>query len=209
MVLCMGCNREFSATGYTMHVAHTRTSLCHAAHNSHLASLVNDNGDIDIDVDPTGSQIFEGDVFGEYAEDDFDWPEDEETKDNSEKDDDTETDNNNNNDSDNDSDSNNNNDSNDPGIELALTTHMLQPPLSTNTPSDQASDTPGAPTPGAPLLSVAQSVHPCAPSQPAQTAQPQTPQQSDYIIEPFPGDAAGTPLDSSAAHQSDFQKYQQ
>ena len=200
MVLCTGCNREFSATGYMMHAACTRTSLCHAAHNSRLAFLLNHNDDIDIDVDATGSRIFEGDVFGEYTEDDFDWPKDEESENNS---DGTETDDDDDDNDDNDSASDNA-DNDDPGIELALTTHTLRPPFSTNTPSDQACDTSGAPPP-----SVAQSAHPCAPSQSTQPAWPQTPQPSDYVIEPFPGDTAGKPLEASAAQQSDFAKYQQ
>jgi hypothetical protein len=198
MVLCTGCNREFSASGYTTHVARTGTSFCCAVYNSRLAFLVDCNVDNDIDMDHTGSWTFEDDLFGEYEEGNFDWPKDEETGDNLE-DDDSDTEDNDNSDTE-DGDT----DSNDPGIELAITTHMLSPPLFANTPSNQASDTPGAPP-----LSEAQSVQPCAPLQLTQPAQPQTPREPDYVIKPFPGGAAGMPLESSTVHQSNFKKYQQ
>lgn len=189
MVLCTGCNQEFSASGYTTYVACTRTSFCHAAYNSRLAFLVNRNDDNDIDMDHTGSQTFEGD---------FNWPKDEETGDNSE-DDDSETEDNKDSDTEDDD-----TDSNDPRIELAITTHMLSPPLSANMPSNQASDMPRAPP-----LSEAQSAQPSAPLQLTQPAQPQTQREPDYVIEPFPGGATGMLLESSTVHQSDFKKYQQ
>ena len=78
MVLCTGCNCEFTASGYTSHVGQTRAAVCRAAYCK-LPIPSTSVGDNDIDMESTGSEHFEGDHFGQYEEADFDWPEGNET----------------------------------------------------------------------------------------------------------------------------------
>ena len=175
MVLCTGCNREFSTSGFTTHIRRTTTAICRAAH----LNPFNHAGDNDIDMEYTGSRNFEGDYFGNYEQADFGWPEDDKTNgtkihylgmwiclhflvvaranENEEE-----------------SENGDEDDTNDPGVDLEQTHHTLHPP--------------GAP--------------PCAEA----SAQPP---KEKYIIEPFPGDKAGAPLECVSASQSNFEKYQQ
>ena len=72
MVLCTGCNHEFSASGYTKHVNLTTTAVCRAAF--HNPSVPYD--DNDVDMEDTDSESFAGDFYGHYEQADFGWPED-------------------------------------------------------------------------------------------------------------------------------------
>jgi hypothetical protein len=185
MVQCAGCNQEFSASGYTMHIARTTTSICRAAYNQHFQAALTDNqvDDIDVDMDATGSQRFEGDFFGNYQEVDFDWPQDDEKDTVTEMvEEDMETE-----------------EEDDPGMDFGQTTHMLRPPSSVDMPSEQAGDTRGAPQ------SEAQSSRPLVHSE----AQPTPSPTSDYIVEAFPGDTTGMPLEFTTTCQSMFEHYQQ
>lgn len=78
MVLCTGCNREFSTSGFTSHVILTRTAVCRAAYRK-LSIPSNYVGDDDVDMESTGSENFEGDLYGQYEQADFDWPDGDET----------------------------------------------------------------------------------------------------------------------------------
>ena len=181
MVQCVGCNQEFSASGYTMHVARTTTSICRAVYNKRFQVALTDNqvDDIDIDMDTAGSQRFEGDFFGNYQAVDFDWRQDEE------KDDDVEMEGE-------DTEMEEEDNDNDPSVDFEQTT------LSVDMPSEQVSDTRGAPQ------SETQTSQPLVHSE----AQPGTPfPKEDYIVEAFPGDTAGMPLEFTTAHQSRFEDY--
>ena len=49
MVLCTGCNREFSASGFTRHVNTMTTAVCRATyHNAFVLDCVADN-DVDME----------------------------------------------------------------------------------------------------------------------------------------------------------------
>ena len=178
MVLCTGCNREFSASGFTRHVNTTTTAVCRATyHNAFVPDRVADN---DVDMEDTGSGNFDGDFFGpHYEQGDFGWLEEDESigtkvhylgtckylhsiarADESE------------NGSEGDSDDN----ENDPGVDLEPTSH--------------ASHILGV---GVPPLSNT-------------SARPPT---ENYIIEHFPGDKAGAPLEHVTARPTNFEKYQQ
>jgi hypothetical protein len=78
MVLCPGCNREFSTSGFITHVHRTTTAVCRAAYHN-IFTPSDHVGDNDIDMEHTGSENFEGDYFGNYEQADFSWPEDDET----------------------------------------------------------------------------------------------------------------------------------
>ncbi|KAK2466529.1 hypothetical protein APHAL10511_001391 [Amanita phalloides] len=61
-----------------MHVTCAQSPICHAAYGKSLASL-DDPQAIDVndtDMEDIGSQTFKGDLFGNYEDMDFDWPED-------------------------------------------------------------------------------------------------------------------------------------
>jgi hypothetical protein len=184
MVQCVGCNQEFSASGYMMHVARTTTSICHAVYDKRfqVAPTNNQVDDIDIDMDTAGSQRFEGDFFGNYQEVDFDWPQDEE------KDDDMETEGG-------DTEMEEEDNDNDPGVDFEQTT------LSVDMPSEQASDMRGAPQ------SETQTSQPPVYSEAQPTPSPD-PRMEDYVVEAFPGDTAGVPLEFTTARQSMFEHYQ-
>lgn len=62
MVHCAGCNRDFTASGYTSHIRRTTRAPCHAIHHRVLADLALDD-DSESDVEP---QNFVGDFFGDY-----------------------------------------------------------------------------------------------------------------------------------------------
>ena len=178
MVLCTGCNREFSASGFTRHVNTTTTTVCRATyHNAFVPDRVADN---DVDMENTGSGNFDGDFFGlHYEQGDFGWLEEDESigmkahylgtckylhfiarADESEKG------------SEGDSDDN----ENDPGVDLEPTSHTLHMPGVGEPPSSNT------------------------------LARPPT---ENYIIEHFPGDKAGAPLEHVTACPTNFEKYQQ
>ena len=73
MVHCIGCGREFSASGYTSHVTHTKSRICCAAYINQLDSLALEEDDSDLD-DDAGPQNFLGDFFGNSDDMDFGWP---------------------------------------------------------------------------------------------------------------------------------------
>jgi hypothetical protein len=60
--------REFSVTGYSLHVQHTRNSACIAAYNAQLEPLESVDG-VDGDAD-----IYSGDYFADF---DLEWLEEE------------------------------------------------------------------------------------------------------------------------------------
>jgi hypothetical protein len=80
MVHCTGCHRSFTVSGYTFHVQRTGSSACVAAYHAQLDNTdnideeCNENGD---DNANDNLEVFTGDFFGNYQDDDFDWPEDE------------------------------------------------------------------------------------------------------------------------------------
>jgi hypothetical protein len=172
MVHCTGCNREFSASGFTRHVNSMTTAVCRATYNNLIPS--DDVGDNDIDMENTGGN-FEGDFFGpDYEQAEFGWLEGDETigmephylesckylqfiarADESEEQ----------------SEEGDEDEANDPGVDLEHTSHTLH-------------------TPGAPPL-------------------PEVSPSKNYIIEQFPGDQAGAPLEHINPCQSNFEKYQQ
>ena len=69
MVHCIGCRRNFTVSGYTLHIQRTKASACTAAYRAQINHTD--------DVDNTVAEEFSGDFFGDYQEDDFDWPDNE------------------------------------------------------------------------------------------------------------------------------------
>jgi hypothetical protein len=71
MVFCAGCRRNFTASGYTMHIRRPYTPACSVAHRENLqAAELNDSPSDDIEE----VSRFQGDFFGDYQEKDFPWP---------------------------------------------------------------------------------------------------------------------------------------
>ena len=66
MVRCSGCHSDFTVSGYTLHVQRTKSSACIAAYHAQINDADN--------VDNMDAEVFSGDFFGDYEEDDFDWP---------------------------------------------------------------------------------------------------------------------------------------
>ena len=73
MVLCTGCNREFSASGFTTHVNRTTTAVCWASRNLFVPYDHIDIDDNDIDMEDTDPRQFAGDFYGHYEQADFGW----------------------------------------------------------------------------------------------------------------------------------------
>jgi hypothetical protein len=71
MVRCAGCHHDFSVSGYSLHVQRTRTSACVAAYHGQIDHMDDVNGV------PDGMEVFSGDYFTNYQDDDFEWPENE------------------------------------------------------------------------------------------------------------------------------------
>jgi len=76
MVHCAGCHSNFSMSGYTHHLRLTHTPSCAAAYHAQLrheddtAHHENDFGIVE------DNDVFSGDYFGNYKDEDFDWPDD-------------------------------------------------------------------------------------------------------------------------------------
>ncbi len=66
MVHCTGCRHNFTVSGYTLHVQRTGSSACKAAYHAQFNHTDN--------VESAVGDVFSGDFFGDYQEDDFDWP---------------------------------------------------------------------------------------------------------------------------------------
>jgi hypothetical protein len=62
MVRCAACHRSFTVSGYTLHVMRLGSQACVAAH---LAQMQH-----------ADTEAFSGDFFGDYQDNDFDWPND-------------------------------------------------------------------------------------------------------------------------------------
>jgi hypothetical protein len=85
MAHCAGCHCNFSVSGYTHHIRLTQSSSCAAAYHAQLGHI-NDNeieeggggaaflGDFGNAEDEDDSAAFAGDFFGDYQDEDFDWP---------------------------------------------------------------------------------------------------------------------------------------
>ena len=67
MVCCAGCHRNFTISGYTLHIKRNVPSTCIAAYHVQINHMDND-GDV---------EVFSGDFFADYQEDDFEWPDEE------------------------------------------------------------------------------------------------------------------------------------
>ena len=67
MVYCAGCHRNFSVSGYTLHVKRASTA-CVTAYHAQVNQIDNMDGDVD---------VFSGDFFANYQEEDFEWPDEE------------------------------------------------------------------------------------------------------------------------------------
>lgn len=84
MVHCTGCHCEFTVTGYSLHVQRTRNSACTAAYNAHIEYMDNVDGHIEYvdNVDRVRSdvEVFSGDYFTNYQDNDFEWPEEEQAE---------------------------------------------------------------------------------------------------------------------------------
>ena len=162
MVQCTGCNREFSASGFTRHVNSTTTAVCRATYNN-LFVPSDDVGGNDIDMENTGGN-FEGDFFGpNYEQADFGWLEGDETI----------------------------------GTEL----HYLElckylQFIARTDESEEQSEEGDEDEVNDPGVDLEPEVSPRSTTK-------------DYIIEQFPGDQAGTPLEHVTPCQSNFEKYQQ
>jgi hypothetical protein len=63
MVHCSGCHSNFSVSGYTHHLRHTKSFACAAAYRAQLVEIEEDDNDI---------PAFSGDLFGNYEDDDED-----------------------------------------------------------------------------------------------------------------------------------------
>ena len=94
MVNCPGCLRAFSYSGYTSHIRRTTNVNCKGEFHAQLNSAHNhdmDGGNINVncmdndeymdddehmddDNEPESSFQFTGDFFGNYQEEDFEWP---------------------------------------------------------------------------------------------------------------------------------------
>lgn len=75
MVYCAGCHRNFKPTGFSLHIQRSKNPLCLAAHYSHLKELEQEEDDaMEEEYDTNDVPQFEGDFFGNYEEDDLDWP---------------------------------------------------------------------------------------------------------------------------------------
>ena len=73
MVHCAGCHSNFSASGYTHHLRQTQSTSCTAAY---YAQLEHEN-DVEIVGDADDMPEFSGDFFGNYEDEDLDWPDNE------------------------------------------------------------------------------------------------------------------------------------
>ena len=73
MVHCTGCHCNFSISGYTSHVQRTQSSPCIAAYH---AAIRHENGVEDVEEEDVDMETFSGDIFGDYQDDDFAWPDD-------------------------------------------------------------------------------------------------------------------------------------
>jgi hypothetical protein len=71
-VHCAGCHCTFSISGYSSHVRRTGSSLCVAAYQARLR----EENDIEnaTEDEEDGMDVFSGDFFGDYDNDDFEWP---------------------------------------------------------------------------------------------------------------------------------------
>ena len=76
MVHCAGCHCNFSASGYTHHLRFSQSSSCAAAFQGQLEheNVVDNENDVEITGDEDDMPAFLGDVFGNYEDEDFDWP---------------------------------------------------------------------------------------------------------------------------------------
>jgi hypothetical protein len=84
MVHCAGCHCNFSVSGYTHHLRFAQSSSCIAAYHAQLehendVEIVDDEDDLDVPEheivdDEDNAPAFAGDFFGDYEDEDFDWP---------------------------------------------------------------------------------------------------------------------------------------
>ena len=82
MNLCTGCHHLFTSSGYVKHVCNTTNRDCHIGYQQELWSAwFYDIRDEDEEMygpqDEAGTlDGFQGDLFGQYDECDFEWPDD-------------------------------------------------------------------------------------------------------------------------------------
>ena len=69
-VRCAGCHCTFSISGYSHHVQRTGLSACIAAYHAQIKHAE------DTEEDHDDMEVFSGDVFGNYEDNEFDWPDD-------------------------------------------------------------------------------------------------------------------------------------
>jgi hypothetical protein len=71
MVRCAGCHHDFTVSGYSLHIHRTGSSACIAAYHGQINHMDSIDG-VDDDM-----EVFSGDCFPNYQDDDFEWPENE------------------------------------------------------------------------------------------------------------------------------------
>ncbi|KAF8327510.1 hypothetical protein F5887DRAFT_924744 [Amanita rubescens] len=91
-----GCDRDFSSSGYTSHVTRTTSTVCRTAYRDYVGAMQDGDDTSDMELDsanpPTfqddflepeddeitsfGPRTFRHDFFGEYLDEDLDWPDD-------------------------------------------------------------------------------------------------------------------------------------
>ena len=83
MIHCAGCHCNFSVSGYTHHIRLARSTSCTAAYYAQLRHESVDDDDDDAAAafsaegkDGDDMEAFAGDFFGDYKNEDFDWPDD-------------------------------------------------------------------------------------------------------------------------------------
>ncbi|KAF8337856.1 hypothetical protein F5887DRAFT_1077979 [Amanita rubescens] len=76
MVYCAGCRRNFKPSGFSLHIQRSKNTLCLAAHYNRLKELEQEEHDEVMEEEHDTNDVlqFEGDFFGDYEDDDLDWP---------------------------------------------------------------------------------------------------------------------------------------
>ena len=79
MIHCAGCHCNFSVSGYTHHLQLTQSPSCAAAYRAQLEheneNEIEEDNDMANEIEEDdGTATFSGDFFGNYRDEDFDWP---------------------------------------------------------------------------------------------------------------------------------------
>jgi hypothetical protein len=68
MVRCTGCHRNFTVSGYTLHIKRNASDACITAYHAQVNRMNNMDGNV---------EVFSGDFVADYQEEDFEWPDQE------------------------------------------------------------------------------------------------------------------------------------